>query len=498
MKTLQDLLYTFAGNSSPAVIVPQKTPLKYNDLYNQVQYLQGELASLNLNSGSCLSIVLPNSFEFVALFLAISCMRAVAVPLNPALKQDEYGFYLEDLESEIVFVPKGAFCERHAAVLAALDKGVTIIECCLNDGQIVLDQPAAQQDVALILHTSGTTGRPKAVPLTHQNILASVTNVCATYNLTPHDRTVLIIPLFHIHGLLASTLAPLYSGGTVIIPNRLTPSFWTDFIAYNATWYTGTPTSHSIILQFPLPKPIPPRLRFIRSGSGPLSPSLHQKLETAFGVPVLDNYALTEACGQITSNLLPPVLRKPGSVGTATGVAVLILDPQGRPLPPDTEGEICIRGPNVTSGYLDNETANAASFTSDRFFRTGDYGRCDGDGYLFLTGRIKEVINKGGEKISPAELDDVIVQHPAVVEAATFAMEDEMYGQDVAVAVRIFDGEKIDAVGLRRWIRGRVAAFKVPKKIFFVSEIPKTATGKVRRDVLAKMVLGKEALMPKL
>ena len=178
MKTLQDLLYTFAGNSSPAVIVPQKTPLKYNDLYNQVQYLQGELASLNLNSGSCLSIVLPNSFEFVALFLAISCMRAVAVPLNPALKQDEYGFYLEDLESEIVFVPKGAFCERHAAVLAALDKGVTIIECCLNDGQIVLDrryrrpsrltivkmpEPAAQQDVALILHTSGTTGRPKAV-----------------------------------------------------------------------------------------------------------------------------------------------------------------------------------------------------------------------------------------------------------------------------------------------------------------------------------------------
>lgn len=178
MKTLQDLLYTFAGNSNPAVMIPQTTPLNYNDLYNQVQYLQSELASLDLNRGSCLSIVLPNSFVFVALFLAISCMRAVAVPLNPALKQDEYGFYLEDLESEVVFVPKGAFCERHAAVLAALDKGVTIIECCLNDVQIVLDrkyrrpltltivkmpEPPAQQDVALILHTSGTTGRPKAV-----------------------------------------------------------------------------------------------------------------------------------------------------------------------------------------------------------------------------------------------------------------------------------------------------------------------------------------------
>ena len=182
-------------------------------------------------------------------------------------------------------------------------------------------------------------------------------------------------------------------------------------------------------------------------------------------MPVLNNYALTEACGQITSNLLPPVLRKPDSVGTATGVEVLILDPLGRPLPPDTEGEICIRGPNVTSGYLDNETQNAASFTSDHFFRTGDNGRCDGDGYIFLTGRIKEVINKGGEKISPAELDDVIVHHPAVAEAATFAMEDEMYGQDVAVAVMVVQGEKIDAVGLRRWIRGRVAAFKVPKNV---------------------------------
>ena len=211
--------------------------------------------------------------------------------------------------------------------------------------------------------------------------------------------------------------------------------------------------------------PRPPRLRFIRSGSAPLSSSLHQKLERTFGVPILDNYAMTEACGQITSNLLPPALNKSGSVGTATGVDILVLDRQGKSLPADTEGEICIRGPSVMSGYWNNEVANAASFTPDHFFRTGDYGRLDRDGYLFLTGRIKEFINKGGEKISPAELDGVIAGHPAVMETASFGVEDEIYGQDVGVAVRLVEGARVDTVGLKRWIRERVASFKVPTKV---------------------------------
>ena len=258
------------------------------------------------------------------------------------------------------------------------------------------------------------------------------------------------------------------------MPSGLTPSFWTDFATYEATWYTGTPTIHNLILQYFHSMPQPPRLRFIRSGSAPLSSSLHQRLERTFGVPVLDNYAMTEACGQITSNLLPPALNKRGSVGTATGVDILVLDPQGKSLPADTEGEICICGPSVTNGYLNNEIANAASFIPNHFFRTGDYGRLDRDGYLFLTGRIKESINKGGEKVSPAELDDVIAEHPAVMEAATFAVEDEIYGQDVGVAVRVVEGAKVDAVGLKRWTRGRVASFKVPKKVrnfFTVSRI---------------------------
>ena len=211
--------------------------------------------------------------------------------------------------------------------------------------------------------------------------------------------------------------------------------------------------------------PQPTSLRFIRSGSAPLSSSLRQRLERTFSVPVLDNYAMTEACGQITSNLLPPALNKPGSVGRATGVDILVLDSQGKSLPANTEGEICIHGPSVTDGYLNNEVANAASFTPDHFFRTGDYGRVDKDGYLFLTGRIKEFISKGGEKVSPAELDDVIAGHPAVMEAATFAVEDEIYGQDVGIAVRLVKGARVDAVGLKRWIRERVASFKVPKKV---------------------------------
>ena len=223
--------------------------------------------------------------------------------------------------------------------------------------------------------------------------------------------------------------------------------------------------------------PQPPRLRFIRSGSAPISSFLHQRLERTFGVLVLDNYAMTEACGQITSNLLPPALNKSGSVGTATGVDILVLDPQGKSLPADTYGEICIRGPSVTGGYLNNEVANAASFTPDHFFRTGDYGRLDRDGYLFLNGRINEFINKGGGKISPAELDDVIARHPAVMEAATFAVEDNIYGQNVGVAVRLVEGARIDVVGLKRWIRESVAFFKVPAKVRDFSMISRIYSG---------------------
>lgn len=288
----------------------------------------------------------------------------------------------------------------------------------------------------------------------------------------------LIMPLFHVHGLVASLLATLAAGSAAIIPPKLAPSFWKDFRTHAATWYTATPTMHRILLSFPPPEEPLPTIRFIRSCSSPLSPQTMERLEARFNAPVLEAYAMTEASHQITSNPLPPAARYPGSVGLPSGdIEIRILteknddnnnDDEENPLAPGTEGEICIRGPSLTPGYISNPAANASSFTrgGGHFFRTGDFGKIDEKGYLTLTGRIKEFINKGGEKVSPVELDNLLATHPGVAEAVTFAVEDEMYGQDVGVAVVLKEGSgEMSARELQKWVRGRVAPLKVPKKV---------------------------------
>jgi acyl-CoA synthetase (AMP-forming)/AMP-acid ligase II len=275
----------------------------------------------------------------------------------------------------------------------------------------------------------------------------------------------LVMPLFHVHGLLAGFLAPLASGGSVIVPPKFSASeFWSDFNEYKANWYTAVPTIHQILLKNPPPNP-KPNIRFIRSCSSPLSPKTFHELEKTFNAPVLEAYAMTEAAHQMTSNPLPPGKRFPGSVGIGQGVEVKILDQEGNEVPLGKEAEICIRGENVTKGYLNNPEANKSSFTKGGFFRTGDQGKQDKDGYVIITGRIKELINKGGEKISPIELDNVIAQHPAVAEAVSFALEDEMYGQDVGVAVVLKDGKKLGGEELKKWMTDKVAKFKLPNKV---------------------------------
>ncbi|KAK4541729.1 hypothetical protein LTR36_007438 [Oleoguttula mirabilis] len=503
----QTLTHLFRNRSqtAPAVIIPSQPPLQVShaDLRKHVSDLQAEFARLGIGKGSAVSIALPNSLELIAVFLAATWQRGIAAPLNPAYKQDEFEFYIDDLGSALVVVPQGAFKADGAAVKAARKYKAAIAECYWDGKKIVLDVKeegnlgkegcqeileAEEDDVALVLHTSGTTGRPKAVPLSNANLMASIDNICRTYQLTPKDRTMLIMPLFHVHGLLASFLSPLYSGGSAIIPPRLEPSFWETFVRYKANWYTGTPSMHRLILQFPPPEPVPD-IRFIRSCSSQLAPSLYEKLEKAYKAPVLESYAMTEASHLMTSNPLPPAKHFPGTVGQGQGtVQVRILDTEGTEVAQGGEGEVCIRGPNVTKGYLNNEEANQSSFTKDGFFRTGDQGKLDQDGYLTLTGRLKEMINKGGEKISPVELDNVISQHSDVAEAVTFAIDDEGYGQDVGCAVKLADGKEMDEQALKKWIGEKVAAHKVPKKIWFPSEIPKTATGKVQRKLVAEKV----------
>jgi acyl-CoA synthetase (AMP-forming)/AMP-acid ligase II len=294
-------------------------------------------------------------------------------------------------------------------------------------------------------------------------------NIKATYNLSTRDRTMLVMPLFHVHGLLCALLAPLYSGGSMIVPTKFSASeFWADFQAHEANWYTAVPTIHQILLKSPVPNPLP-NIRFIRSCSSPLSPAVFERLEATFKAPVLEAYAMTEAAHQMTSNPLPPAKRKPGTVGIGQGVEIKILNEAGDELSRGSEGEICIRGENVTKGYLNNEAANATAYTKSGYFRTGDQGKLDEDGYVIITGRIKELINKGGEKISPIELDNVLTRHPAVSDAVSFAIPDELYGQDIGVAIVLKSGEKLEAAELSKWMAEKVAKFKIPKKVSFSS-----------------------------
>ncbi len=472
------------GSSSTAIIVPGKPALtiSYKQLSADVSSFQQKLAALGIAPESAVSIALPNSYEFIVAFLAASWQRGIAAPLNPAYKQSEFEFYIDDLSSAVTLVPKGAFSQDAAAVRAARKYKAAIAECYWNGKEVVLDvkekgklagrenqkiEQAQPDDTALVLHTSGTTGRPKAVPLSHRNLTRTMKNIQATYSLSPADRTLLVMPLFHVHGLLAGFLAPLSSGGSVIVPPRFSASdFWANFTTHKATWYTAVPTIHQILLKSPIPEP-KPDIRFIRSCSSPLSPKTFHELEKTFGAPVLEAYAMTEAAHQMTSNPLPPGKRHPGSVGIGQGVEVRILDQEGKEVPQGGEAEICIRGENVTKGYLNNPEANKTSFTADGFFRTGDQGKVDEEGYVFITGRIKELINKGGEKISPIEIDNVLAQHPSVGEAVSFAIEDEMYGQDVGAAIVLKDGKELKADEIREWLKERVAKFKLPKKVTF-------------------------------
>ncbi|KAH7358044.1 peroxisomal-coenzyme A synthetase [Plectosphaerella cucumerina] len=493
--------------SSTAIIIPSRpTPLTvtYADLVRETTAFQSKLAAIGITRGSPVSIATVNSYEFIVGFLAASWQRGIAAPLNPAYKQDEFEFYIDDVKSAIVLVPRGAYAANAPAVRAAKKFNAAIAESYWDPvkKEVALDvkelgaltgapaQPLLSpeaDDVALVLHTSGTTSRPKVVPLSHANLTRTMHNIQQTYQLTEKDRTMLVMPLFHVHGLLCALLAPLLSGGSMVVPTKFSATeFWQDFAAHGANWYTAVPTIHQILLKNPTPNPLP-QIRFIRSCSSPLSPTVFHKLEETYKAPVLEAYAMTEAAHQMTSNPLPPAKRKPGTVGLGQGVDVRILDDQGNELAQGAEGEICIKGSNVTSGYLNNPTANEGAYhRNNGFFRTGDQGKKDEDGYVIITGRIKELINKGGEKISPIELDNVLTRHPAVSEAVSFAIPDDMYGQDIGVAVVVKQGEKLDQEELRGWVADKLAKFKVPKKIYFTDIMPKTATGKIQRRIVAE------------
>ncbi len=489
---------------APALLAPGRMPLSFAGLEALVEQSAAELAALGIGNGDRVALVLPGGAVAAAAFLAVASVAAAA-PLNPAYRREEFDFYFHDLRPKALVVAAG---EEGPAVAVARARGVRILRLVEDPavaGRFTLRPEegassagarpvfAAAGDVALLLHTSGTTSRPKLVPLLHRNLLASCRHIADTLRLSAEDRVLEIMPLFHIHGLVAGLLAPLGAGGSVFCApgfDALRLFGWLD--ESRASWITAVPTMYQTMLARAARNRevlARQRLRFLRSSSAPMPPAVMRELEATFSCPLIESYGMTEAAHQMTSNPLPPGVRRPGSCGLPAGPEVRIVDEAGRFQPPGREGEVAISGPNVTPGYLDNEEANAAAFfeaEGRRWFRTGDLGRFDDDGHLHLVGRSKEIINRGGEKVSPLEVDNVLMEHPAVAQAVAFALPHAKLGEEVAAAIVLRAGAEASERELRDFCAARLADFKVPRRILFVEAIPKGPTGKLQRIGLAQ------------
>ena len=480
-----------------ALMATGRPPLSYGEFSALCAATVRSLNGLGLSRNGKLAIVLPNGPEMAAAFVACAC-AVTAAPLNPAYREDEFHFSMEDLKAKALLVEKGS---ASSAIAAAKRLGIPVFTLTPQQeaGNFIISgealTPSAPQglaeagDVALVLHTSGTTSRPKIVPLTHANLLASAANIKNTLRLGGKDRCLNIMPLFHIHGLVAAILASLAGGGSVFCtPGFNALKFFAWMEEAKPTWYTAVPTMHQTILARAGRNgsviEVNP-LRFIRSSSASLPVAVFNQLEAAFGCPVIEAYAMTENAHQMTSNQLPPGKRKAGFVGCAAGPEVAVMSPNGQLLAAGAEGEVVTRGSNVTKGYENNPKASAEAFAHG-WFHTGDQGVMDGDGYLRITGRLKEIINRGGEKIAPVEVDEVLMDHPSVHQAVTFAMPHDKLGEDVAAAVVLREGLAATERELQDFANARLAAFKVPRRIVILSEIPKGATGKLQRIGLAK------------
>ena len=469
--------------------------LSYREFKIFNEKISRQLAATNIINSDRAAIVLPNGPLMASSFLSISSYMSAA-PLNPSYKQEEFEFYLDDLKPKFLLVEPNS---KSLAVIAAKNLNIPVFEMKISDNQPLgtfelFDKETDYKnpndyDEALVLHTSGTTSRPKIVPLSNLNIFTSAVNISKSLKLTADDHCLNIMPLFHIHGLIAVLSASAKVGASVCASNGFNALKFLDLAeTQNITWYSGVPTMHQAILlraQKNSDKAKKLNLRFIRSSSASLPPAIFEQLNDIFQTPVIEAYGMTEATHQMASNPLPPAIQKPGLVGMPAGPEICIMNDKNEKLSQGEIGEICIKGDNVTNGYENNPEANKQSFVND-WFRTGDEGFFDEDGYLKISGRLKEIINKGGEKISPLEVDNILMDFPPIDQALCFGYKDKMLGEDIAVAIKLKENKSCTEDDIKSYANEKLAKFKIPKKIFIVEDIPKGATGKLQRIGLAK------------
>jgi acyl-CoA synthetase (AMP-forming)/AMP-acid ligase II/thioesterase domain-containing protein len=502
-RALDELLARQAERSATAVAIaaPGRTPLSRSGLVQQIVHVRRALRRAGIARSDRVALVLPTGADTAAALVAVAS-SAACVPINPAVSTDELALHLEHANARAIVIDDSV----GAGLLAVAESsGLTMLRLSSQRGEpagtfrldssrqataCADDRPALPADIALVLLTSGTTSRPKVVALTHANLAASALNIARTLELTERDRCLDVNPLYHIHGIMVA-LAALASGGSVTaMPPLETPRIldWMDDVA--PTWYSAVPTVHQAIVaalrRSPLRRP-KSALRFVRSSSSALPIGVLAELERVFAAPVIESYGMTEACHQIASNPLPPRMRKPGTVGVAAGTSIAILDDRGRELGAGHVGEVAIRGASVVRGYESPADANIAAFAGE-WLRTGDLGRLDDEGYLTLTGRIKELVNRGGEKISPHEIEAVLAAHPAVAQAVAFAVPHAALGEEVGAAVVLREGHDVPERELRTYASNRLGEMKRPRRLAIVTAIPTGPTGKFQRRLLASQL----------
>jgi acyl-CoA synthetase (AMP-forming)/AMP-acid ligase II/acyl carrier protein len=494
---LQDLL-SYYGRNAPdrhAILAPERVPMTYDALWSHTREVVRGLRSHRVGRTDRVAVVLPDGPEAAVAMVAVAA-GAVCVPLNPGFTYDEYQRYFGELHLAALLIHAHS---NSASRRAAHTLGIPVIEVVTPPHDLAgafsilghapqragYDEFASGADDAFMLLTSGSTSRPKTVPLTHASVCLSACNVGIALELGSRDRLLSVLPLFHGHGLISGLLAALAAGSSVVCtPGFDARSFFGWLTEFRPTWYTAVPAIHQAILREADPHKETARrssLRLVRSASTSLVHEVFGGVAALFGVPVIDTYGMTEAATQIAAN--PLQRQKPGSVGRPAGPEIAILDSKGRRLPSGKRGEIALRGPTITRGY-DNDAAATASAFRDNWFRTGDLGYLDAEGYLFIVGRIKEIIHKGAQKVAPAEVEQALLNHPDVIDAAVFPVPHRQLGADVAAAVVLRQDAKVSAPSLRDFARERLVGFKVPGLIWIVPEIPKGAGGKIKRGEL--------------
>jgi long-chain acyl-CoA synthetase len=470
--------------------------LTYRELRDSCRRVAAYLARHGLQPGTHVSLVMPNGLATLRILLGAMYGGYCVNPVNLLSGPEPMRYVLDHSDCALVFTAPDWTAKVRDHV-AALTRPVAVIEvdpdaAALPDegGEGAEAPPPGPAALALLMYTSGTTGKPKGVMLTQSNLVANAQAISAEHRLGPSDRVSAILPLYHINAFAVTMLAPLAHGGSLAMPSRFSASqFWEMVARHRCTWINMVPTIVSYLLE----GPVPPResiaaVRFCRSASAPLPPEHLLAFQNKFGIGVIETMGLTETVAPAFSNPYEPGERKVGAVGRPSGCEAMIVDESGRELPDGTPGEVVIRGPQVTPGYYKNEAATASSFFPEGWLRTGDVGVRDADGFFFITGRIKELIIKGGENIAPREIDEVLLKHPAVLDAAAVGVPDKHYGQEVVACVIRREGRDCTAEELREFCVTHLGRFKAPKSIHFVAELPRGPSGKVQRLKLVDLL----------